>query len=1012
MTTNKTLVSDLAINYNISAEQMLAQLERAGVHKKTASEHVSDEERAQFILFLQSQLSKEGARQRITLKSKKINEIRQIDTHGKARTIHVETIKKRVLTKIPETNLSPVVVAKKDEQVPAKTEAESDFKVEDNIKSVVSTTENDTAKVVEPAKEEINKPRIGARVEPRVAKIAQITTPTQIEKESVENNATDVAQNANKIVKDLDISSENSESEKAESKNKASKKSTRTNAETSAEKAVDIASTKKIADNKSKADFEVNEVKTELLNEQTEPAKPVVVEKATTTLSINRDNYVISGLAKRQMEDAKRRKEVLLEIEEKKKAEIVAKENAVKIAAEKIEQAKDKKSKAPIIHTTAMTAEEVEEGNKKNAKKDTRSSGQRLQSDKRRSKGRVLTIDESQETIRIRRRKQNEARIAAEMQPQEFIPREYVISETITVSALAQKMSVKAVELIKVLMKMGTMVTINQVIDQETAMIVVQELGHIPKAAKLDEPDSFLEEERQQRKDSPLLPRPPVVTVMGHVDHGKTSLLDYIRKTRVVAGEAGGITQHIGAYHVQTSRGLLTFLDTPGHEAFSAMRARGVKSTDIVILVVAADDGVKPQTIEALNHAKAGDVPIVVAINKIDKPEANPKKVKQELVNYGVVAEEFGGDVQFVEVSAKQGVNIDGLLEAVMLQAEVLELKAAYDLQASGLVVESRLDRGRGAVATILVQSGTLHKGDIFVAGKVWGRVRAMLNEAGQEIKEAGPSIPVEILGLTEVPSAGDEFNVVPDERKAREISLFRQGKFNETRLAKQQSMTLENMMQHMENVKEGERKILPILIKADVHGSQEALAQSLQNLSNADVAVQIVHAAVGGITESDINLAVASKAVIIGFNTRANAHAKKLIDTFKIDIRYYEVIYAAVDEVKAAMAGLLTPVEKEVVIGQVEVREVYTITKVGTVAGCYVTEGVVKRNSKVRIIRDDVVVHNGEIDALRRFKDEAKEVRAGFECGISLKNYNDIKVADKFEVFEITEVARQMSAV
>jgi translation initiation factor IF-2 len=587
--------------------------------------------------------------------------------------------------------------------------------------------------------------------------------------------------------------------------------------------------------------------------------------------------------------------------------------------------------------------------------------------------------------------------------PTEPLVREVLVPETISVADLAHKMSVKAAEVIKTLMKMGMMVTINQVLDQETAIIVVEEMGHTAKAAEANDPEAFLETEHVEAINET---RPPVVTVMGHVDHGKTSLLDYIRRTRVASGEAGGITQHIGAYHVETPRGQVTFLDTPGHEAFTAMRARGAKATDVVILVVAADDGVMPQTIEAVHHAKAAKVPLVVAINKIDKPDANPERVKQELVAQEVVPEDWGGETMFVEVSAKTGQGIEDLLEAVLLQAEVLELTAPKNTPAKGLVIEGRLDKGRGPVATILVQSGTLKRGDMLLAGSSYGRVRAMLDEAGREVKEAGPSIPVEILGLSEVPNAGEETIVLNDERKAREIALFRQGKYRDVKLARQQAAKLENMFEQMG---EGEVKSLPLIIKSDVQGSYEALATSLQKLSTDEVKVNILHTGVGAITESDINLAAASKAVVIGFNVRADAGARKLMDSAGVDVRYYNIIYEAVDEVKAALGGMLSPEEKENIIGLVEIREVFRISRVGSVAGCYVLDGMVKRGSKVRVLRSNVVIHTGELEALKRFKDDVREVKASFECGISLKNFNDIEVGDQLEVFEVVEVARTL---
>ena len=580
------------------------------------------------------------------------------------------------------------------------------------------------------------------------------------------------------------------------------------------------------------------------------------------------------------------------------------------------------------------------------------------------------------------------------------------VPETISVAELAHKMAIKATEVIKALMKMGSMVTINQVLDQETAMIIVEEMGHKAFAAKLDDPDAFLDESTVDQKDVALEPRAPVVTVMGHVDHGKTSLLDYIRRTRVASGEAGGITQHIGAYHVETERGMVTFLDTPGHEAFTAMRARGAKATDLVILVVAADDGVMPQTREAINHAKAAGVPMVVAVNKIDKPGAQPDRVKQELVVEQVVPEEYGGETPFVSVSAKTGAGIDELLENVLLQAEVLELKAPRQAPAKGLIIEARLDRGRGPVATMLVLSGTLHQGDVLLAGQVFGRVRAMLDENGKVIKEAGPSIPVEILGLSDVPAAGQEAVVLGDERKAREIALFRQGKYRDVKLATKQAASLESILEQMT---EAEAKVLALIIKADVQGSQEALVQSLHKLSTGEVKVNVIHAAVGAISESDVHLAQASKAVIIGFNTRADAGARKAAEAAGVDIRYYNIIYDAVDEVKAALSGMLAPEKREEITGLIEIRQVFRATRIGTIAGCYVLEGVVKRSSRARLLRNHIVLWDGEIESLKRFKEDVKEVRGGFECGLSLKNFSGYVEGDQVEVYDVTEVARTL---
>ena len=589
--------------------------------------------------------------------------------------------------------------------------------------------------------------------------------------------------------------------------------------------------------------------------------------------------------------------------------------------------------------------------------------------------------------------------------PVQAVKTDVVIGETITVAELANKMATKATEIIKAMMKMGEMVTINQVLDQETAQLVAEELGH--KVILRNENE--LEEEVLGDRDvnAEKVTRAPVVTIMGHVDHGKTSLLDYIRKAKVAAGEAGGITQHIGAYHVETDDGkMITFLDTPGHAAFTSMRARGAKATDIVVLVVAADDGVMPQTIEAIQHAKAAGVPIVVAVNKIDKPEANPERVEQELLQYDVIAEKFGGDVQFVYVSAKKGTGVDELLEAILLQSEVLELTAVKNAMATGVVIESYLDKGRGPVATILVQSGTLTKGDILLCGFEYGRVRAMRDENGKEINEAGPAIPVEVLGLSGVPAAGDEATVVRDEKKAREVALYRQGKFREVKLARQQKAKLENMFS---NMAEGDVAELNVIVKADVQGSVEAIVQSLMELSTDEVKVKVVGSGVGGITETDATLAAASNAIIVGFNVRADGSARRIIETENIDLRYYSIIYELLNEIKAAMSGMLQPEFKQEIIGMAEVRDVFRHPKFGAIAGCMVTEGIVKRNNPIRVLRDNVVIFEGELESLRRFKDDVSEVRNGMECGIGVKNYNDVKVGDQIEVFEVVEVKRSI---
>jgi translation initiation factor IF-2 len=581
---------------------------------------------------------------------------------------------------------------------------------------------------------------------------------------------------------------------------------------------------------------------------------------------------------------------------------------------------------------------------------------------------------------------------------------EVKIPEAITVADLAQKMAVKSAEVIKVLIKMGVMATINQILDQDTAAIIVEEMGHKFVLVK----DNAVEDSiSQDQGEHESLSRAPVVTIMGHVDHGKTSLLDYIRRTKVAAGEAGGITQHIGAYHVETPKGMITFLDTPGHAAFTAMRARGADCTDIVVLVVAADDGVMPQTIEAITHAKAAGVPLVVAMNKMDKRDVDPDRVRSELSQHGVNSEDWGGDTIFVPVSAKTGMGIDELLESILLQAEVLELKASPSAPAKGVVVESRLDKGRGPVATVLIQNGTLRQGDIVLAGLVYGKVRAMLNEVGKPLESAGPSIPIELLGLSSTPSAGDELIVVQDEKKAREVALFRQGKFRDVKLARQQATNLESLFSRIGKEDSSAQKVFKILVKADVQGSSEALADALVKLSTEEVKVEVLGSGIGGITESDVNLALASGAVLFGFNVRADVTAKKVAEAEGVDIRYYSVIYQLIDDVKQAMSGLLSPEIREQIVGTAEVRDVFRSPKLGAIAGCMVTTGIVKRNNPIRVLRDNVVIYEGSLESLRRFKEDVLEVRHGFECGIGVKNYNDVKVGDVIEVFEITKVQR-----
>ena len=714
--------------------------------------------------------------------------------------------------------------------------------------------------------------------------------------------------------------------------------------------------------------------------------------------SIKKDTSVID----KKTVDDKNQKEIREEEEKRNAALMAAQAEEVKNKKSAKENEKEKESKDGTLHRPASKANvKVDKDSKKTELKDK-------WVDKNLKKRPIKTRNDNNKGWRSPKNK-NKNKEEVEDQdfvaPSEPVVKDVLIPETISVADLAHKMAVKATEVIKTLMGMGMMVTINQVLDQDTAIIVVEEMGHKPEAAKENDLESFLDEESSSVNEI-IEPRPPVVTVMGHVDHGKTSLLDYIRTTKVTKGEAGGITQHIGAYHVETPKGMITFLDTPGHEAFSAMRARGAKATDIVILVVAVDDGVMPQTIEAINHSKAAGVPLIVAINKIDKPDSNPEKVRGELLGHEVIPEELGGDSMFIEVSAQTGQGIDNLLDAILLQAEVLELKAPINTPAKGIIVEGRLDKGRGPVTTLLVQSGTINISDTLLAGNASGKIRGMLDENGKNIKQATPSIPAEIIGLSDVPNAGDEFIVINDEKKAREIALFRQGKFRDIKLAKQQASKLENIMDQMT---EAEVKFLPLIIKADVQGSCQALAGSLEKLSTDEVKVKVVHSAVGAINESDINLASASNAVIIAFNVRSSGGARKLGESLDIDVRYYNVIYEAIDEVKAALGGLLSPEQKEVTLGMVEIRDIFKASKVGTIAGCFVLEGVIKKGSNIRLLRDDAVIYEGHLDSLKRFKDDVKEVKSNFECGISIKNFDDLQVNDKLEAYEHVQVARKL---
>ncbi len=736
-----------------------------------------------------------------------------------------------------------------------------------------------------------------------------------------------------------------------------------------------------------------------------EKAQRVEAEKAKKEM--NAKNSDVNDKAKKEAEALKRRQEE----EAQRKAEAEAArlaEEARKLAEEnqdrwkEEEQKKKEQEKSADYHVTTSTyAREAEDAQDRREEKAPR----------RRKKKSTQDKDDSRGGRGGRNQRGKRGKLAKPTSMQHGFDKtasvakqDVVIGETIVVSELAQKMSVKGTEVIKVMMKMGAMATINQVIDQETAQLVAEEMGHKVVLRKENELEEAVLSDRDATSDA--VSRAPVVTIMGHVDHGKTSTLDYIRRTHVASGEAGGITQHIGAYHVETDNGMITFLDTPGHAAFTAMRARGAQATDIVVLVVAADDGVMPQTIEAIQHAKAAGVPLIIAVNKIDKEGANPDNVKNELAQYDVIPEEWGGENIFVHISAKQGTNIDGLLEAILLQSEVLELTAVADGMASGVVVESFLDKGRGPVATVLVQSGTLRKGDIVLCGQEYGRVRAMRDEIGKEVFEAGPSIPVEILGLSGVPSSGDEATVVRDERKAREVANYRQGKFRDVKLARQQKAKLENMFS---NMAAGDVAELNVVLKADVQGSVEAISDSLLKLSTEEVKVNIVGSGVGGITETDASLAAASNAIILGFNVRADASARRAIDTENLDLRYYSIIYQLIDEVKQAMGGMLAPEFKQEIIGLAEVRDVFKSPKLGAIAGCMVTEGTIKRNNPIRVLRENVVIYEGELESLRRFKDDVQEVKNGYECGIGVKNYNDVRVGDQIEVFEIVEIKRTL---
>ena len=957
-------VTQFAGELKMPAAALLEQLKRAGVDKSGAADLLTEQDKTRLLDYLRRSHGDSESKGRITLTRKQTSEIRATDSAGRARTVQVEVRKKRTFVKRDEMvadAVAPEAEAPVDETALAGASAQPETEA-------VTAAVPESASVESLAAEAPASEAVAESAAPEVAEIAPEAVAEAAPEPVAETPAEAVA-------------------EAAEAGGDAPADDA---APATGDAAGDAKPTIKLVRSRPAPISELLSDEERALREREASRARALAERQAADLRARQEREQ----AARAAADARRAEE----------------EARLRAAQEKKDEPAKPAAKAPTgtLHRPARTDD-------KPAKDAKRGTPPRADADGARRRGGLKTRGEVGATTgsgwrgggrgggRHGRHHQDDRQ--SFQAPTEPIVREVHVPETITVADLAHKMAIKATEVIKALMKMGSMVTINQVLDQETAMIVVEEMGHQAVAAKLDDPDAFLEEQDTHR-DVAMLPRAPVVTVMGHVDHGKTSLLDYIRRAKVAAGEYGGITQHIGAYHVETERGMLTFLDTPGHEAFTAMRARGAKATDLVILVVAADDGVMPQTREAIHHARAAGVPLVVALNKIDKPDANPDRVKQELIAENVIPEEYGGDVMFMPVSAKKGTGIDELLEAVLLQAEVLELTAPVEAPAKGLIIEARLDKGRGPVASLLVQSGTLRKGDVLLAGATFGRIRAMLDENGKQIEEAGPSIPVEILGLSDVPAAGDEAIALVDEKKAREIALYRQGKFRDVKLAKQQAAKLENLLEQMT---EGEVKALPLIIKADVQGSQEALVQSLVKLSTDEVRVNVIHAAVGAISESDVNLAQASGAVVLGFNTRADAGARKLAESFGVDIRYYNIIYDAVDEVKAALSGMLAPEKREEVIGMVEIRQVFTISRVGSIAGCYVLEGMVRRGSQVRLLRNHTVVWSGELESLKRFKDDVKEVKAGYECGLQLCNYNDIHEGDQLEVFEIKEIARTL---
>ncbi|AJP48883.1 translation initiation factor IF-2 [Rugosibacter aromaticivorans] len=967
-------VSEFATELKMPAPDLLDQLAKAGVEKQAPSDTMSEQDKARLLDYLRKSHGEAKPKSKITLTRKQTTEIKSSDAAGRSRTIQVEVRKKRVFVKRDANEVA----------------ATADLA---STKTLATELPKEVLAIEQPPEHKIEsqvEPKISPAKPPEPLKAEEVVAEKSVVLASGESDKASLAP----VV--------DAKAEKAESF--ATDAESSTVSAVSADNAAAIAPQPLIGQVEQVKQVAAPEVKVAVVRSTAKPKAKSIIDPAERALR-DAEAKRQAQLAAIQAAEFEARNAREARVRAEAEGRVLQQQAAVAAAAVAAKAPKAAEPAVGVSGTIHKPAGKDTETKAKPAKKSVWKDDE--------AKRRMIKTRGDSGLAGWRgakgggrhggHRGHNED--SAPPPVVEAIIHDVQVPETISVADLAHKMTVKASEVIKVMMKMGSMVTINQVIDQETAMIVVEEMGHRAFAAKLDDPETFLDDQ-VEHKAFEQLPRAPVVTVMGHVDHGKTSLLDYIRKSRVAHGEAGGITQHIGAYHVETPRGMITFLDTPGHEAFSSMRARGAKATDIVILVVAADDGVMPQTKEAIHHAKAAGVPLVVAITKIDKPDGNPERVKQELVAEGVVPEEYGGDSPFIGVSAKSGAGVDDLLEQLLLQAEVLELKAPIDAPAKGIVIEARLDKGKGPVATLLVQSGTLRRGDSLLLGSVFGRVRAMLDENGKSVETAGPSIPVEIQGLTDVPAAGDIGMVLADERKAREIALFRQGKFRDVKLAKQQAAKLENMFEQMA---EGEVKTLPLIVKADVQGSQEALVQSLSKLSTSEVKVSVIHAGVGSISESDVNLASASKAVIIGFNTRADAGARKAAESFGVDIRYYNIIYAVVDEVKAALSGMLAPEKKEVVLGTVEIRQVFRISRVGAVAGCMVLSGIVKRNASVRVLRNNVVVHTGELDSLKRFKDDAREVREGFECGLSIKNFNEINEGDQLEVFETQEIARSL---